>query len=92
LVAFLPYYGRAFSAPMTTEENGYKFKSKDFSYTSTQRKKGGWEISINTKDVKNSPKLNLSINENGYATLTIISNNKQSINYNGFLAENKKKQ
>ena len=91
IVAYLPYYGRAFSAPINPDENGYKFKSKNFSYSTTPRKKGGWEILMITKDVKDSPRLSLSISENGYATLNIISNNKQSISYNGYLEESKRK-
>lgn len=89
LVAYLPYYGRSFSAPLNPDENGYKFKSKNFNYSLTPTKKGSWEILIVTKDVKDSPRLNFSISQNGYASLSIISNNKQSISYNGYLAENK---
>ena len=85
IVAYLPYYGRAFAAPTSADENGYKFKSKTFTYSATTTKKGGWEILMQTKDVKDSPKLSLSISENGYATLNIISNNKQAISYNGYL-------
>lgn len=89
LVAYLPYYGRSFSAPLNPDENGYKFKSKSFNFTTTPTKKGGWEILIVTKDVKDNPRLSFSISQNGYVSLSIISNNKQSISYNGYLAENK---
>lgn len=87
---YLPYYGRAFAAPMNNDDSGYKFKSKKFSYVATKRKKGGWEIKVNTKDVKDNVRMNLSISENGYATLNVFSNNKQSISYNGYLSEPKK--
>ncbi|MES2650821.1 MAG: DUF4251 domain-containing protein [Bacteroidota bacterium] len=90
LVAYLPYYGRSFSAPIGRDESGYKFTSTKFSYESKLRKKGGWQISINPKDTKESVRMNLTITENGYATLIISSNNKQSITYNGYLAEPKK--
>lgn len=90
VVAYLPYYGRAYNAPLNRDDSGFKFLSKDFTYTSKKRKKGGWEVVINTKDTKESPRLSLSISENGYGSLIITSNNKQSITYNGYLAENKK--
>lgn len=90
IITYLPYYGRAYSAPMSNDEGGYKFKSKSFTYKTTKRKKGGWEIEISTKDVKDNVRMNLSLNENGYGTLSVISNNKQSISYNGYLSEPKK--
>lgn len=89
LVSYLPYYGRAFSAPMNNDENGFKFKAKDFSYQLTKRKKNGWDVAIVSKDVRDNVRMNLNISENGYATLNVISNNKQSITYNGYLSENK---
>lgn len=90
IACYLPYYGRAYAAPMNNDDSGYKFKSKKFTYSATKRKKGGWEININTKDVKDNVRMSLSISENGYATLNVISNNKQSISYNGYLSEPKK--
>ncbi len=90
VVAFLPYYGRSYNAPINRDDSGIKFLSKDFTYTSKKRKKGGWEIEINTKDTKESSRLSLSVAENGYGSLIITSNNKQSISYDGYLAESKK--
>lgn len=93
VVAYLPYYGRSFNASINNDrdENGYKFKSKDFTYKNSKRKKGGWEITINPKDTKDNPKLNLTVFTNGYATLTVNSNNKQSISYNGYIDAPKEK-
>ena len=91
VVAYLPYYGRSYNAPLNRDDSGFKFLSKDFTYSSKNRKKGGWEVIINTKDTKESPRLSFSISENGYGSLIITSNNKQSITYNGYLAENAKK-
>lgn len=91
VISYLPFYGRAYTANMNPDESGYRFKSKDFTYTVNKLKKGGWNITILTKDVKDGPRLTLSITEKGYATLTVISNNKQSITYNGYLSEVQKK-
>ncbi|RZK60482.1 MAG: DUF4251 domain-containing protein [Pedobacter sp.] len=91
LVVYLPYYGRAYSVSMNNDDNGYRFKSKKFTYETKKRKKGGWDIVIATKDVRNNVRMTLNISENGYGTLSVISNDKQSISYNGYLSEPKPK-
>jgi len=92
IVAYLPYYGRAFSAPMDPTQGGIKFTSKDFSYTETKNKKGAYTIQINTKDVsKENYRFTINISTNGYASLTATSINKQPILFNGYLDEPKKK-
>lgn len=88
VTCYLPYYGRAYNAPMHPDENGYKFTSTKFDYQSKNSKKRGWYISINSKDIKDNPQLTLSVSESGYATLSVVSANKQSISYQGYLKEN----
>ncbi|WP_113654503.1 DUF4251 domain-containing protein [Pedobacter namyangjuensis] len=92
VVSYLPYYGRSFSAPIGRDESGFRFTSKKFSYASKATKKGGWSITINSKDVKDNVRMNLSITQSGYATLNVMSNNKQSISYNGYISEPKAKE
>lgn len=91
IVSYLPFYGRAYSAPYgaNNSESGYKFTSKQFNYEAKGKKKG-WNITIQTKDVRDNVRMTLSITESGYATLSVNSNNKQSITYNGYLSEVKK--
>lgn len=90
IVSYLPYYGRSFTAPMNNDENGIKFTSTNFVYDVVKAKKG-WQVTITIKDTKDSHRLNLSIGENGYATLNVNSNTKQSITFNGHIAEPKLK-
>lgn len=91
IVAFLPYYGRAFTAPIDPNEGGIKFTSKDFTYKESISKKGAYTIQINTKDVKrDNYRLTLNVSQNGYATLIASGNNKQPITFNGILDEPKK--
>jgi len=85
VIADLPYFGRAYSAPIGTSGGGIQFTSTKFEYTSTERKKGGWNISIKPKDSQDVRELSLSISENGYASLQVISNNRQAISFNGYL-------
>lgn len=88
VVAFLPYYGRSFNAPINQNDGGVKFTSKKFEYKSTKGKKRGWDTLIETKDAKESYRLAFNISDNGYVTLSLNSNNKQSVTYQGYLKEN----
>jgi hypothetical protein len=89
--AYLPYYGRAYTATMNPDDAGIKFKSKNFKYKAEQKKKGSWIISINPKDTKDTQSMTLNVSENGYATLNVNSNNRQAISFNGYLSEPKEK-
>lgn len=89
--AFLPYYGRAYTATMNPDDSGIKFKSKKFEYKAVQRKKGAWLITMKFKDTKDPQTMTLSVSENGYATLHVNSNNRQAITFSGFLSEPKAK-
>jgi len=92
VVAYLPYYGRAFNAPLDPNEGGIKLTSKDFSYKESVGKKGGYTIQISTNDIrKENFRFTLSVSTNGYATLIASGNNKQPITFNGYLSESKKK-
>ena len=90
LTAYLPYFGRSYTPKMGgINEGGIRFTSKNFSYKMTTRKKGGWNISMDPKDVKENYRLTLLVTESGYGTLTVNSNNEQTITFNGYIAETK---
>jgi hypothetical protein len=86
VTAYLPYFGRAYTAPLNTNDNGIKFTSTHFTNTTTPRKKGGWDVVIKpeTGDVRS---LSFTISENGYTTLQVISNSRQPISFYGILTE-----
>lgn len=79
---FLPYFGRAYTSSYTGE-NGIKFISKKFDYKLKQKEKGGWELTIKPSDSRDVTELTYSISANGYATLQVISNNRQAISFYG---------
>lgn len=89
VVAYLPYFGRAYSAPLDPTQGGIQFTSTDFEYSQQSRKKGGWNISIKPKDARDVRQMTLSIRENGNASLQVNSNNRQSISYNGHIEPRK---
>lgn len=91
LDSYLPYFGRAYSAPINTTDGGIQFVSTSFEYTATPRKKSGWDISIKPKDAGDVQQMQLSVSETGYASLQVISTNRQAISFNGYITEVKRK-
>ena len=87
IVAYLPYYGRAYSAPVGSAEGGIKFTSSKFDYKIKERKKGGWEIIINPKDEREVQQIYLTISSSGYANLQVINTNRQPISFNGYIMQ-----
>jgi hypothetical protein len=82
LIANLPYVGRAYQASMDND-GGFNFTSYQFDYQIKLRKKGGWNITIKTKDLKSQRQFNLTIFQNGSASLNVSCNDRESISYNG---------
>lgn len=81
--SFLPYFGRAYVAPMSTDEGGIKFVCTDFEYKLTKGKKDMWEVVIKPRDNAKRYTLTLQIGNTGYATLTVQDTNRQSISFYG---------
>ncbi len=86
----LPYFGRAYSAPLNPAEGGIKFTSTNFDYKVQSRKRGGWDILITPKDTRDVRQLFLTASEDGYASLQVTSNNRQPISFRGYIKERKK--
>jgi|SRR6218665_328597 len=88
VTAALPYYGRAYSAPINPSDNGVNFAAVTADYKSIYRKKR-WEITIRPKEVQNVNEMNLTIYPNGRASLQVNSNIRQPITFYGILSETK---
>lgn len=89
VIAFLPYFGRAYAAPLDATNGGIKFTSTRFTNDISPKKKGGWDLIIKPTDVKDVQILNFSISENGYATLQVTSINRQPISFYGSISPQK---
>lgn len=85
--AYLPYFGRAYAAPIDPTKGGIQFISKDFEYTEQSGKKGGWEITIKPKDVRDVQQMYLTVSDDGYASLQVTNTNRQPISFNGIVTE-----
>lgn len=85
--SFLPYFGRAFAAPMDPTKGGVQFVSKDFEYKEEAGKQGGWNITVKPNDVQDVQQLYFTISRDGYASLQVTSTNRQPISFNGIIRE-----
>ena len=80
--AFLPYYGRAYVAPMPTDEGGIKFVSTNFDYQ-VKEGKNNWQVMIEPNDTPSKVKMYLNIGKTGYGSLSVQDNNRQAISFSG---------
>jgi hypothetical protein len=95
VTAFLPYFGRVTIAPIDASDGGVKFTSTKFDYK-TEPAKNGYNITItpkenNTQGSKDVRYLRLNVSTSGYASLQVISNNRDPISFNGTIEERKVK-
>ncbi|HWB28198.1 MAG TPA: DUF4251 domain-containing protein [Chitinophagaceae bacterium] len=84
LVADLPYFGRAFSAPVDPTQGGLNFTATDFDYLVKNGKKA-WNISIKTRRPGDAVQFYLTVFDNGTAYLQVNSINRQPISFNGII-------
>jgi hypothetical protein len=89
IVSDLPYFGRAYTAPLNPSEGPLQFTSTDFQYTVSNNKKGGWNITIAPKDRTDPRELIMTIFDNGSASMVVNSNNRQPISFNGYVTSKK---
>lgn len=81
----LPYFGRAYVAPIDPTQGGIQFTSTKFDYKLTAGKKEGWTVSIKPKDAQDIRELQLNISSAGYASLQVFSVNRDPISFNGVI-------
>lgn len=86
ITSYLPYFGRAYS-PSLPSEGGIKFTSTEFDYDLKQNKER-WEVQIKPRDAQETYILNLTIFDNGRASLQVTSTNRQAITFHGQVSDN----
>ncbi len=91
IICDLPYFGRAYTAPMDATAGGVQFITTDFDYRIEPRKKGGWDVTIKPKDIQGGNQLSFTIFENGTSSAQATSNNRQPISFNGYIEAVKQK-
>lgn len=88
VLASLPYFGQAYSVNIGQSNGGIQFKSSVFEYDKVAAKKGGWDITIKPKDVKEDVyRLFLHVSKSGFSSLQVSCNNRQPITFNGYIKD-----
>ncbi len=89
----LPYFGRLFNPTYgNTNDNSYRFTSKDFTVSKSQNKKGTWIVRIKPNNVRTVDEIIIEIFKNGKAFVSMRSNDRQPITYDGYVSKNEEKQ
>ncbi len=84
LTVYLPFYGRAYKAPVNPDENGYRFTSTDFEYQVIPGKNAGnYLVEIKINDQRRDLRFNFDVWENGAARLNVSDIDRQAISYQG---------
>jgi len=78
----LPFYGRAYSGVGYGGDSGMKFEGKPEEFTVTKGKKN-YSINAVVKGSNDTYRLSLSVSFEGSGSLSITSNNRSFISYNG---------
>lgn len=82
---YLPYFGRAYSANIDPSGGAINFTSTDFDYKIKDNNTGRWDVAIHPRDAPGYQEVTLVIFNNGSATVKVVSNNRQTISFNGFI-------
>lgn len=85
IIADLPYFGRAYSAPSNLTGGGISFTSVKAAYSATQDKKKRWQIMIKPTDANGVESLSLVVFEDGSADLNVNSRDRQPISFRGYI-------
>lgn len=84
----LPFYGRVYSAEMSSTDSGLKFESTNFTDKIKKNKRGSFQADYKINDAKSARAFSLNVQPNGQAMLIVTSNNRESITFNGYIKEN----
>lgn len=90
LIAYLPYFGRAYMGVAYNQtQSPLQFTSTKFTYDSVVKKNGNREITIKFNDNKEVRQMVISTSLSGYATTTVMSNNRDPITFYGVVDSSK---
>lgn len=85
--SYLPFFGRAYSIDYGGD-GGIKFEGKPSGYTIVRRKGGkGFEVNATIRTPRDNYKLIIFVSPEGNASLTINSNQRSVISYDGDIAK-----
>jgi hypothetical protein len=80
----LPYFGRAFQAPIDPSKGGIRFVSSDFSYSTNSKNEHEWQVILKPNDA-DEQQLLFDIFNNGTATLNVVNTHRDPISFYGHI-------
>lgn len=86
VISYLPYFGRAYSLPYGGGD-GLHFETSITDYQLTFDKKGTAQIKFVARTTDDTFRFNVHLFSNGSATINVTPTNRQSITYQGDLAQ-----
>jgi hypothetical protein len=84
--SYMPFFGRAYGAVAYSNDKGLSFKGKPEKFTIEKNKKA-FQIDVVVKGETDVFRLFLSVGFEGSASLSISSNNRGTISYQGEISE-----
>jgi hypothetical protein len=85
LTTFLPFFGRAFQAPMDPSKGGIQFTSTNFTYNVTTKNNNEWNVLIKPNDYQDVQQLYFNIFDNGTASLNVVNSQRDGISFSGHI-------
>ena len=89
LKCFLPFFGRAYQAPIDLTNGGIQFTSTKFTYNVDGKKNNSWVITIKPSDNNDVQQLYFNIFGNGSSSLNVVSTNRDAISFSGHIERRK---
>lgn len=84
----LPYFGRVFNPSLGRQDNSLRFTTKDFAINKAPGKKGKTIFTIKPRDTKDVSDINIEVFPNGKAFVSVKSNDRQPITFDGYISKN----
>lgn len=83
----LPYFGRLYVANLDPQKNGFDFDTVDFTVDNSRSTVKKTVFLYNLKESQGIQQMYLEVYPNGRAYLSINSNDRQPISYDGYVAD-----
>jgi hypothetical protein len=83
VLSWLPYYGRAYVAPMDSNRGGLEFTELYSNYKKIYSSKKGFTITFNAKTKEDNYRFVVEISSEGYASIGVTSDKRSFIRFSG---------
>ncbi len=88
IISYMPFYGRAYSGMAYGRDKGMRFEGKPENFNVTNSEKG-YEITATVKGENDTYVISISVGNSSFANLSISSNDRGTISYQGEIIRNK---